>query len=421
MKKYICLLLALSICFAIAACGSQSNTETTGSSQETIKATEATDSTGSTSSTENSNPPTEPTGESQPVISVPQIPMVSISLPTVTETLTADDGTVLFRYQFQDVMLNITDPDIAEIVTLNLLQHMDSNSQTVSDLAEQAIGAYKPGSQWTPYGYEISYLPTRVDELVLSLRGSHSSTADSAYPTTSITSANYDLVTGKLLHLGDILTEENTAVTKLTNALIKQLDAIATSKNLYSDYAQTIQARFKSDLNQFNAWYFTKTGLSFYFSPYDIAPNASGTIEVTVPFTELTNVLRDAYFPTEQATIDGKLSAQWFNSADTETITHFAELITHPDAERVLLTTDTILYDLTIEQGHWDIASNRFVADATVFTASCLAQGDALVLRAELPDSTPALRVQFTANGIPQNYYITQNHSTNAIILSPAK
>jgi len=81
---------------------------------------------------------------------------------------------------------------------------------------------------------------------------------------------------------------------------------------------------------------------------------------------------------------------------------------------------DTVIYNVRLEQGHWDTAQNRFVADSTVFTSNCIAEGDALTLRCELSDTTPTLLLHYTSDGKAQSCYITKHHSTGAVVLTPA-
>ena len=206
----------------------------------------------------------------------------------------AGELTELFRFSFQDVALNLSAPAVAKAVTLDLLQRMDSNAQSVANLEAQALKDYTPGSQWIPYYYETIYTPTRIDQTILSLSGLHTSYDGKAHPSYSASSATYDLLTGKYLSVSDILSGSADAVKTLSDALIEALDKVASEHSLFTGYQDIIRDTFSADLNRHYTWYFTSEGICFYFSPYEIAPNSAGIIEVTVPYSKLTGVLKDA-------------------------------------------------------------------------------------------------------------------------------
>lgn len=364
-----------------------------------------------------SSPPTtsssgtsDPTETSKPVIQI-STPMVSISLPIIVETDTADDGTVIFRRTFQDVVLSIPDADITKTVTLDLLRRMDANSQTLSSLQQSAFADYTGQTPWMPYYYKILYSPTRMDQTVLSLYGVEDVFGNMQAGQNGI-SVTYNLVTGSAMTLAGVLTEESSAADTLLSALLAALESNKEEYMLFEDYAQSVSGRFPTLLQQESGWYFSNSGLCFFFSPYDIAPNASGTVVATVPYTELNGVLQDIYFPQEQANYAGDLEAMPFDSENLEGFVHFSELITSPDAPRYLLHTDGVLYDLTVEQGQW-IAGVRFEKDATIYFANLLAPEDAFVLRATLPESQSSLRISYRSGDNDYCFYLTVDGTGN--------
>lgn len=414
MKKTLCLLLCICSMVSLASCGWFGRTEPP--TENTKPSTQV--------PTVGSQPtiPTDPTNQTaptDPAVPLPPLSMVSISLPLIHETTLSADGKEIFRYTFQDVALNITDAQIAKIITLDLLQRMDSNAQNIAALEAQANKDYTAGADWTPYYFEVLYTPSRIDDTVLSLSGLHSSYDGKSHPTNSAASANYSLVTGKYLALQDILSDSATAANALCNALISELQKIATEHSLFTGFEDIIRSSFSVDLNRHYAWFFTKEGICFYFSPYEIAPNSSGTVKTTVPYSKLTGILKDEYFPAEKVQVNGTPSVGWFNEADLTKFDHFAELIHNPDARQWLLWVDHAIYDVRLELGHWDSEANRFIADSSIFAANCMAEGDALSLRCNLSDSTPTLLLHYVAGDKPHSCYISKNHTTGAIVLTP--
>ena len=368
--------------------------------------------------TQTTTVPTAPTETTQPSVQVHiEAPMVSISLPILSETFTADNATTIFTHTFQDVVLDLPDAEIAKTVTLDLLKRMDVNASVLGDIRTNAYQDYTGQDPWIPYYYKVLYSPQRIDQTILSLYGEEDAYGSSYSGTTGI-SVTYNLLTGKALKLGDVLTEEGAASEKLLQALLDALSGKKEEYMLFDDYADIISGRFQTDLQQESHWFFSTEGLCFFFSPYDIAPNASGIVVATVPYSKLTGILQDAYFPGEQPEFHGEMSATAFDKADTNQFTHYANLITDTDAPEYILHTKGVLYDIQIEQGQW-FGETYFRKDSVIFHANHLSPEDALVLRASLPDNKSPLLLSYTCEGKTHRFFLTADASGN-VTFTPA-
>lgn len=341
------------------------------------------------------------------------LPMVSISMPVVQNHVTAEDGTVIFSHIFQDVVLDTGDADINETVTLDLLRRMDASAATVEQLSQAAVQAYAPGSDWTTHYFRAIYQPTRIDSRVLSLHGAESIFSGSEQAGHAQLSINYDLTTGSVLTLSQVLTEESGAADALCQALLAVLAEQADSLALFEDYAEVVTRRFQADLQQESSWHFSAEGLNFCFAPYDIAPHASGHITVTVPYNALQGIVRGELFPDGEDNVKASAAVQLFDGANLEDYTHFAELILNPDADAFLLTADSILYDVCLEQGLINGQTGEFEADATVFSANCLESAHALVIRADHTEDAPLLRLSYRAMGQTHRFFILTDADGN--------
>ena len=122
--------------------------------------------------TQTTTVPTAPTETTQPSVQVHiEAPMVSISLPILSETFTADNATTIFTHTFQDVVLDLPDAEIAKTVTLDLLKRMDVNASVLGDIRTNAYQDYTGQDPWIPYYYKVLYSPQRIDQTILSLYG----------------------------------------------------------------------------------------------------------------------------------------------------------------------------------------------------------------------------------------------------------
>lgn len=92
---------------------------------------------------------------------------------------------------------------------------------------------------------------------------------------------NFDLRTGKLLHLNSIITNKkqmNNLKTSLSQSLQAKYDA---GENVFQEAI--------SDFNIDNktTFYFYNKGIVIRFEPYEVAPYSEGTIDIKVPYTTI--------------------------------------------------------------------------------------------------------------------------------------
>ena len=382
MRKILIMILAICLLLSLAGCTTPAN-KTQGSTSSSTSA--------------------EPTAEDTTVASdadasVEQMPMVSVAVPVITQTEEAHDGTVIFNYTFQNISLIVPDPEVADKVIVDFLNRIDQTSSNAEAIRSAAQNNYTTGASWNPYLCQITYDPMRVDYGVLSMFGSYASYSGTPHPETSYVSANYDLVTGELLSLDDILTEDASADT-LYQSVVDALTLLKEENYLYEGFEETVNDRFSKGLAHDDAWYFSQDGLCFYFSPYEIAPYSSGVIIAEVPYDQLTGILNDAYFPAERETAAGSVDVEIFDENDLEKFTQFAEIVLAEGSDKILLHTDKSVYDIRIETGSWSSDGSTFTPEHTVFAAYSLTPGDAIMVESQFKDTLPTLRLCYTTNG----------------------
>lgn len=319
----------------------------------------------------------------------PNTPLYSVSLPVVSDPIQADDGKEIFRYNYQNISLIIPDPEVADRIIIDFLNRIDASAQTAEQLKTDAMKAYNADDAWTPYLCSILYTPSRLDSAIFSLYGAYSTYSGAPHPETAYSGVTYDTLTGSVLSLQDILTAQATTDT-FTSLIITQLQETGDS-HLYTGYQDTIKSRFK-DFED-TGWYLSASGLCIYFSPYEIASYASGKIVVEIPYEKLTGILKDAYFPTEQQTPTGTVSASAFETEKASKYSQITEVILHEGGTKQLLHTDGIVYNVTLETG--TLHEGQFIPEATVYLAHSLTATDAVMVEHQLAEQQ-VLRVSYT-------------------------
>ena len=331
--------------------------------------------------------------------------MISISLPEMKETVLSEDGVTLFLHTFQDVVLSSPNPRINEAVTLDLLQRMDVNAPTVAIL-EDLVQYYTPGTEWNTLYYDLVYTPTRIDSAVLSLmatEGIYSGSGEASYSTVCV---NYYMPTGSVMTLSQILSEESGAQDALLQALLHVLSQNAAQWGLFEDYSESVSRYFPSYLEQESIWFFSPEGLNICFAPYEIAPHSSGTVIATIPYEDLSGIVRRDLLPAEQSEVTGSVNALDLSTAPLDRYTHFAECILSAEGANHLITTDTILYDVRLELGVYE-DGRGFIPSSTVFAANSLCADQAV--RLCWNPENQQLRLRCATGGKEQSFLLTAN------------
>lgn len=344
--------------------------------------------------------------------------LYAISVPTSSQQTRSDDGTVVFEYVEPVMYLTVPDMDVADKIIIDFLTRIDNARSEADSLHAQALSDYDGDAEWIPYTYQLNYSPTRLDQGVLSLVGEALLFNGGPHSDRNLVSANYDMLTGDVLTLGSILYHLDTK-DDLCRIVIEKLDALRDTTYLYDYYSEAVTDHFNQDESHLECFYFTEDALCFYFAPYELAPYSSGIITVSIPYSELTGIIGDQFFPAEQQVTVGNVSAHLFSEVDLEQYQQFAELTTDPNGEKIIISTDGIIQNVRIHSGIWNEDGTSFLTQSTLFCANALSSTDAIMLETDIPDVLPELMLTFKSNGTVFSYYIFQSGKDGSIILEP--
>lgn len=400
MKKYIALMLV--ICMAMGLCACTKPAEPT-----TVPTTTAEPTTVPTTAPV-TQPTTQPTVP-ETTVDLTAVPQISMTAITMTTEIERNEDGVDFEYRYPNVELLLPDPNITNTVMLELLNRIDETRSMADDTmsnVESGISGF----------YDVRYNPMRIDANVLSLAGSRTSYAGGAHPYSESVSVTYDLTTGAALKLSDILFSTCTA-DSITPLVTNALAAMEGEVYLYDDYISCVEERFGQGLDVDQGWYLSEEGLCFYFSPYEIAPYAEGEILALIPYEELTGLLKDQYYPVEKTGGAGVIMADLFKESDLNRFEQFSNVIIDEEGESVLLYTNGLVYDLTLEYGSCYDDSMQFVPISTVFAASSMAANEAIMVRLFIPDVMSNLRLTYTTDAGTTQKYIFQSGKDGSILL----
>lgn len=399
MKKILSILLCTAVLLCLPAC--KDTDETVPTTTQAIAVT-----------TSESTLPEE----TLPQVDLPHIPVAAVTLTPTTEAEILPDGTVLFEYNYPTIHLALPDGEMAETVMLDFLNRIDATGTQAQQVKEAAEEFYTGKTGWNTYFYNLTFSPMRIDAGLLSLYGMESSYSGGMHPNHNACAVNYDLTTGKALKLRHILTADASA-DKLTSLICSVLAQKADS--LFSDYALCVEDRFAGDFGADEQWYLSDTGLCFFFSPYEIAPYNAGTIIAELPYEDLTGILLDDFFPHETVITKGTIRLQALEDlAGLNNYSNYSEITLDSGGTSVLISTNSLVYQVKVELGEWNADGTVFTPYSTVFAANAMNRDDAIILKASLSEGLPNIRIQFTSEEMTQAYFLSL-HNGNAALTVP--
>lgn len=374
MKKQIGIILALALVMALTGC---SKVPVTQEPNVTLTLTQT--------PTAATSPATTPT--TAPTVAAET--MIAVDVGVTAKDTTAEDGTVIFQTTEQKLHLVLNNAEVADKITKDFLNRLDIE-QDAATVEAAARSAYNGNENWTPYFYGLTYDPQRIDQKVLSFYGDKVSFTGASHPERSRKGASYDLTTGDVLTLASIMTTEASA-DDFCNLVLDALAERAEGDYLREGYAEDVKRRFTADASQDENWYFTATGLCFYFDPYEIAPYASGVIVAEIPYEKLNGLLLPDYIPAQRPAATGKAQIADFTADLADNFSHTAEMVMDPDGKMYLVYAEGTVQNIriTLTDGG---------ESYTVFAANSLSAGEAIMVQAT-EGSAKNLELSYLSNG----------------------
>lgn len=171
-------------------------------------------------------------------------------------------------------------------------EYADEEFDSLVELAEDDV-AYNGTEYFGGYTYTSEYYVQRADNAVLSVRYDWDTFSGGMHPDYGTNGLNFDPATGKVLTLSDVVTD----VPGLISLVKEKLNAEYTSATFFDSLDATLSEYSEADF----AWTINYQSITFYFSPYQIAPYAAGLITATVYFDEQPELFKAEYTKAQQA------------------------------------------------------------------------------------------------------------------------
>ena len=213
--------------------------------------------------------------------------------------------------------------------------NMEENLPTAAEWYEE--NKDDNGFVYAYYSDEHDLSIVRADSCVVSVKNDYTGYSGGAHGWYGVEGYNYDTETGKKLEIEDVFSSREELIDTLYTELLDHYQ-----KEYFYNYNE-----LKEDIEESIGYTGLKytigyTGINVHFDPYDIAPYASGSFDISLPFNKYGGTL---------------INAQYANTPDSF-------IIKVPEAEEIFYdlnadgTDETILIETIqgdTEEGYYDI------------------------------------------------------------------
>ncbi|HNV72582.1 MAG TPA: DUF3298 domain-containing protein, partial [Candidatus Ozemobacteraceae bacterium] len=203
---------------------------------------------------------------------------IEIQYPELSSSLKADTAVTGINSAIQTRLLALADGEPAK---------------TIDELIERFAAGYAASVKETPEmpgAWSLKCVTTirHADADLLALETITSIFTGGAHPNSEITYQVYSLKTGKPIELSALIAVDKIdELNRIAEKIFRQV------RNLKPDETYE-QAGFQFDKGRFalnNNFLVSKSGLTFCYNAYEIAPYALGTTELVIPWPDLKNVV----------------------------------------------------------------------------------------------------------------------------------
>lgn len=213
---------------------------------------------------------------------------------TVSEENTAEAAA---QTSIARIQVHVSDkPEVGEAIVSG-----EALTALYTSAAEERDDVIEQGRRYAagyPYDYTLKLFDAYATSGALSLQFMAAAYLGGAHPMSSRFTYTFDLETGALLTLEDLIDDENAqARDSLIDAFTQ---ALRSAKPDLPDPAGNIRSVFDGTQTQ-NYWYFTRDGLAITFPPYAIAAYGAGYITALVPYDALNGLIDSTWLPSDRS------------------------------------------------------------------------------------------------------------------------
>lgn len=231
------------------------------------------------------------------------------------------DDIFLMGGKYNSIDLQTTDyPALTKAVNTFNAEYIAQTQGYVDKIKENALSDYKESSQdnWMgPYEFESEMILKRADDEVLAVEEYTYSYEGGIHGLSFYNAYNFDVQTGELIALEDVITDMGSLPDILETEIIGKYPDLEPWKeplaDVFRDYISPVQEEYQPTFT----WTLGYDGVTFYFSNYEIGSYAEGLQQITVCYSEYPQIFDDGYFKNVDDSYVMELDDLW-SGTDTD-------------------------------------------------------------------------------------------------------
>lgn len=313
-----------------------------------------------------------------------------------------EDGTELLYEYTCDTAFTSWDPDTQSWVDGILDQIRRDYAENSENLLQYARSHLDEiGSE---YFYSFSNYQevgvARHDTRIVSLMVLSSVYSGGTHPNSVQTAWNLDLAQKKILRLEEVIYPDmaQTLAGMVRQRIDEKFQALGEDA-LFDDYGDTVANSFVGEAMT-PYWYFNDQGMVIFYNQYELGPYAAGIIKTQFDYQELEGILREEYFPGNDAQIPGDMLLR----GDWEGYRRIP-ITVESDGERILIGVEGEVFQIQLSEVSW--LEGTAIGQRMLFSADRMNQNDVLELIGGYDDESRSYAVEFTdGQGNTVVYYV---------------
>lgn len=289
MKRWVSLLIILAMMVTLAACGNGADEQASPSAAVSASLEQAQDKPDQTpSSAEPDHPVEQAVPAERPQQSGPN--PLQVRLGRHEESEWTEDYTLLSSVEWQSIVLGEESakafPTLAASLQQMNVENYENNLRILNEMLPEAKTAAAETEYFNGFTSTSEYVVQRADEHILSVRVNESEYTGSAHPMYWVLGINLDPASGARIPLTDVLTDTESLTEILAQKIREKFpfEPFTSLEEMLGEYAP----------EQFT-WTLGYQGITFYFSPYEIASYAAGLLTATIWFDEYPELFVERY------------------------------------------------------------------------------------------------------------------------------
>ncbi len=217
------------------------------------------------------------------------LPKSIVKRENIKNLYKAEDGKIIltsnFTYPF---IINTSNPNFEQLVNTYFENKVNEMKDYEKDSYLSAKNFYEsfPETSLLPYTMEVNFSTEYNSDKLLSFKLLSNSYLGGAHSNPMTKGVTFDSVNNNVITFDKMYVDDTKTVNSTLNYLIEEyIEDNNMQDSLFPYEKGSLPLPYKDN------FFITKTGVTYIYNPYEIAPYATGIIFISIPYIKLANIL----------------------------------------------------------------------------------------------------------------------------------